>query len=63
MTDSQQAIHLQAQQTGQHLQEKLEQIKFTLPNSSQAHSWKKSAYMKSLALKAQHSINSISLSE
>lgn len=63
MTDSQQAIQMQTQQTTHHLQEKLEQIKFTLPCSSQPHSWKKSAYMKSLALKAQQSLNSVTLSE
>lgn len=62
MTDSQQAIQMQTQQTPQQLQEKLEQIKFTLPNQ-QVHSWKKSAYMKSLALKAQHSLNALTLSE
>lgn len=62
MTDSQQAIQMQAQQTPPQLTEKLEQLKFVLPNG-QLHSWKKSAYMKSLAQKAQHSLNALTLSE
>lgn len=62
MTDSQQAIQKQTQPPAPQLQDKLEQLKFTLPNA-QVHSWKKSAYMKSLALKAQHSLAALTLSD
>jgi uncharacterized protein YlbG (UPF0298 family) len=52
MTDTDKAIKLNSQQS-ETLQEKLEKIKFVNPINGQAHSWKKSQYVKGLALKVQ----------
>ncbi len=42
------------------LQEKLEKIKFILPQSGQTHIWKKSSYIKNLAIKVQNSFHLMS---
>jgi hypothetical protein len=55
MNDSDKAIKLNSQQS-EKLQEKLEKIKFVNPTNGQAHSWKKSQYVKTLALKVQQAL-------
>jgi uncharacterized protein YlbG (UPF0298 family) len=60
MTDQKKALTLISCPSQQEtLQEKLQKIKFVNPISGQAHSWKKSEYVKMLALKAQQSLDLI----
>jgi hypothetical protein len=61
MTDSQIAINLHSNEASQALQEKLEKLTFLNPNTGKIHSWKKSSYMKSLALKVQQSLDAINV--
>jgi hypothetical protein len=42
---------------GETLQDKLQKIKFVNPISGQLHTWKKSDYVKGLALKAKQSLD------